>query len=328
MSTSSFPPHEGNTYFIDPEHASEMGRLIGQDSLLTKQMGPFFQIPQSHLSNIHVVLDVACGPGGWVLDLARTYPSLKVVGIDISERMIADAQAQAQAEGIPNAQFRVMNVLTALDFPDDTFDLVNTRFLVGFMPKDAWYSLVREFARITRPGGILQSTEGDTSSVVEGAAIIQLNGLITQALWRSGKSFTREGVSFGITPMLRTFLENGGYMNIGQSAYALDYSHGAEMHEGITRDFLSSFQRLLPFLTKNGLTTPKKFELLYLQAQQEMRLESFRAIWYSLTVWGFLPSSLSTSSDIQAKGGAAKAKCRLCRHESICEGGSTAKRAA
>jgi len=296
MSTSAFPSQEGNTYFIDPEHVAEMERLIKQDHLVTKQLAPLLHIPDEHLSRVHAVLDVACGPGGWVLEVARANPSVEVVGVDLSQRMIAYAQAKAKAEGIRNVTFRVMDVLASpLGFPDDTFDLVNTRFLVGFMLRDAWNSLVQECARITRDGGILQLTEGDTSSVVEGAAILHLNNLITQALWRTGQSFTREGVSFGVTPMLRPFLQNGGYSNIGQSAHVLDYSYGAEAHEGMTQDFLSSLQRLQPFLTKHGPTTPKKFALLYQKAQQEMHSEAFRAVWYLLTVWGTLASSDSTN---------------------------------
>ena len=63
------PPANNNTYFIDAEDAAEMARLTHQDRLLTKGMGGLF--PDSFdLSEVHDILDIACGPGGWVLDVA------------------------------------------------------------------------------------------------------------------------------------------------------------------------------------------------------------------------------------------------------------------
>src|SRR5215472_3460526 len=120
MSTTNNPPQNDRTYFIDAENAAEMARLTRQDRLITKSMGGLF--PEiSDLSGVHAILDVACGPGGWVLDVARTYPDMHVKGVDISEIMIAYASCMAQTEALGNASFQVMNALQPLDFPDNSF---------------------------------------------------------------------------------------------------------------------------------------------------------------------------------------------------------------
>jgi len=77
---------EETTYFIDAENVAEMARLAHQDRLLTKEMGGLFP-PQLDLSTIHNVLDIGCGPGGWVLDVAQAHPIISVTGIDISHIM-------------------------------------------------------------------------------------------------------------------------------------------------------------------------------------------------------------------------------------------------
>src|SRR5258708_3157755 len=57
-------PFEG--YVIDAENAAEMARLLLQDQLLTRAMGgPLAE--QVDMSQVHRVLDIGCGPGGWVL---------------------------------------------------------------------------------------------------------------------------------------------------------------------------------------------------------------------------------------------------------------------
>src|SRR5579859_6206340 len=127
-----------NTYQLDPEHVSELTRLIRQSRFMTHAQGGLFSdhpvLPASR------VIDLACGPGDWALDLARAYKDdgIEVVGIDISNLMVGYAQAQAKASRIDNAAFFVGNVMKPLLFPNHHFDIVNARFLT-FMPASAWH---------------------------------------------------------------------------------------------------------------------------------------------------------------------------------------------
>lgn len=105
------------------------------------------------------MLDIACGPGAWALDVAQAFPQKRVTGIDISRMMVQYAKAEAREKGLYNASFQVMDALKPLAFADDSFDLVNARFITGFMSKAASPILVRECMRILRPGGILRLTE-------------------------------------------------------------------------------------------------------------------------------------------------------------------------
>ena len=118
MSTS--PSQSNHPYFIEAENAAEMARLMHQDRLLTKSMGGLFP-EQLNLSHVTTVLDVACGPGGWILDVARTYPKMEAVGIDISTTMTGYATAQARMQDLSNAKFQVMDALKPLEFPDNSF---------------------------------------------------------------------------------------------------------------------------------------------------------------------------------------------------------------
>jgi SAM-dependent methyltransferase len=86
-----------SNYFVqDKGSEAELIRLKIQDDFVTVGMGG--PLPeQSDPASFHRVLDVGCGPGGWILDLARIYPQMNLTGIDISWRMIEYARAQAQA---------------------------------------------------------------------------------------------------------------------------------------------------------------------------------------------------------------------------------------
>ncbi len=97
------------SYILDTENAAEMARLTKQDRLVTTGMGGL-AAAYDDLSGRHHLLDIACGPAGWALDVASTFPHINVVGIDINRQMIASAQAQAQARQLANADFRLVQL--------------------------------------------------------------------------------------------------------------------------------------------------------------------------------------------------------------------------
>lgn len=286
MPTADHPPGE-HTYVIDAESAAEMARLLQQDRLLTSHLGGL--LPEgADAADLRRVLDLACGPGGWAQAVARAYPDLEVVGIDISRRMIEYARASAQEQGLSNVTFRIMDVLKPLDFPDHSFDLVNARLLFGFMPPAAWPTLLEECLRVTRSGGILRLTECE-SDLTTSPATQQLTGMVTRALQLARRSFSPDGRHFGILPMLGHFLRQAGCHSIQQQAYALDWSAGMEANAS-TRLNLQSLLRLLePFLVNIQLIAEEEFEPLYHKASAEMQANDFCAVTLFLSVWGKRP---------------------------------------
>lgn len=80
------------------------------------------------------------------------YPKdAEVVGIDMSEKMLAKAEARAQALGRP-VTLRRMNLLS-LDFPDASFDTVAVTFVLLCLPDELQEPALRELRRVTKPEG-------------------------------------------------------------------------------------------------------------------------------------------------------------------------------
>ena len=99
------------------------------------------------------VLDVGCGIGGTSRHLAKSLgPNSKVQGITLSPNQVKRATELAAEQNLPNASFQVMNAL-AMDFPDDTFDLVWACESGEHMPDKKKY--VEEMVRVLKPGGRL-----------------------------------------------------------------------------------------------------------------------------------------------------------------------------
>ncbi|WP_156302933.1 class I SAM-dependent methyltransferase, partial [Methylogaea oryzae] len=79
----------------------------------------------------------------------------RVVAADLAERLLAVAQAKAQAQGLDNIEFRVGDLLQ-LGYADASFDAAVCVFGIFFVPDMA--AAVRELWRQLRPGGRLAIT--------------------------------------------------------------------------------------------------------------------------------------------------------------------------
>jgi ubiquinone/menaquinone biosynthesis C-methylase UbiE len=286
MSIPVDQPLSENIYPIDHESGAEMARLMEQDHLFTKGMRGLFA-ECSDLSQIHRILDVACGPGGWALEVAFAYPEKEVVAFDISETMINYARTQALVQGLQNVSFRVMDALQPLDFPAASFDLVNAR-IIAFLPPKAWPSLIHEFLRITRPGGIIRLTETELS-VSSSPALERMQEIFTGALKAAGQSLSPDGRRLGITPQLGRFLRQAGCINVQNMAHAIDYSAGTEAYTAFYQDWKMVYKLAQPFYINTGVTTQQEVDRVYEQMLLEMMSDDFCAVHYLLTVWGEKP---------------------------------------
>jgi ubiquinone/menaquinone biosynthesis C-methylase UbiE len=96
------------------------------------------------------VLDAGCGEGHNTRLFARQ--GAKLCGVDISAEMIAQAQAQEQAEPL-GIDYRVGSIAKMDEFADASFDVVVST--MALMDCADYAGAVREFWRVLRPGGML-----------------------------------------------------------------------------------------------------------------------------------------------------------------------------
>jgi len=96
-------------------------------------------------------IDLGCGPGQLVIDLAQRYPVLHVTGLDLSAEMLDLARRNADEAGVGDRiEFKAGNA-EDMPFPDGHFDLV-----VSTLSLHHWtdpVTVLNEVARVTRPGG-------------------------------------------------------------------------------------------------------------------------------------------------------------------------------
>ena len=110
------------------------------------------------------VLDIATGRGAVLFPLADAVGPLgKVIGIDISQQMIAETSREILEKDINWVKLLCMDA-EHLDFPDSNFDYVFCGFGLFFLPSIP--TALAEFKRVLKPEGkLVVSTWGEDSAL-------------------------------------------------------------------------------------------------------------------------------------------------------------------
>jgi arsenite methyltransferase len=100
------------------------------------------------------VLDLGCGAGTDLLIAAQMVgPQGRVIGIDMTESMLARARESATTTGLENVELH-RSLIESLRVADASVDVVISNGVIDLIPdKDAVFD---EIGRVLRPGGRLQ----------------------------------------------------------------------------------------------------------------------------------------------------------------------------
>jgi ubiquinone/menaquinone biosynthesis C-methylase UbiE len=112
------------------------------------------------------LLDVACGTGRTLHQLAVAHPALRLYGVDLSPAYVRLARRRLADVG--EAALAVENA-EALPFADGAFDVVTSVYLFHELPRNTRRAVAREMLRVVRPGGLVVLE--DSAQLAESAEI-------------------------------------------------------------------------------------------------------------------------------------------------------------
>ncbi|CAG8503194.1 12938_t:CDS:2 [Acaulospora morrowiae] len=183
--------HEASKSSFESCGISETKRLQSQYSYMSNLWESKFYSPinQKLRDGGMKVLDIGCGTGEWILDMAREYPNTKFYGLDLSPNY--------QTSSLPeNVEFYQGNLLEGLPFEDVTFDFVHMSLLVRWLTTKQWEDVViRELVRVTKPFGFIELMEGDLTLHNQGPVTMKLQ-----------EAFLASMHARGISPMIETII--------------------------------------------------------------------------------------------------------------------------
>ena len=155
------------------------------------------------------VLDVCTGTAGVAMRTARTH-HCRVVGVDLSPKMLSRAQHNLSSNGLAGQIPLVMGRAEDLAFANDCFDAVSVTYLLRYV--DDPEATMLEIIRVLKPGGRLVSLEfGVPPNPVARAfwhaytrAILPIAGALVSRGWRHVGGF----LGPSITDLYHSYTEN------------------------------------------------------------------------------------------------------------------------
>lgn len=104
--------------------------------------GPTSALQLHHLTQLasmirpgDIVLDLACGPGPLLLELAAIYPDCKFIGVDLSKPMLDALTEQCLARGIVNVEARCEDICELSSVAAGSIDVVISTSALHHLPR-------------------------------------------------------------------------------------------------------------------------------------------------------------------------------------------------
>ncbi|GAN03832.1 type 11 methyltransferase [Mucor ambiguus] len=175
------PANRGSKYIL-PNNEEELDRLVQVHFIYKYLFGDNFSAPVKDLlssnqlrrnsgSSHHQrmqdspslltlspprVLDIACGNGTWILEMATEFPESQFHGIDI----LANYPTTVKPANTFFCQHDILHP-KGLPYPDDYFDYIHMRQVYSCFSEQDWVTVMKEIKRLLKPGGYVELRDID-----------------------------------------------------------------------------------------------------------------------------------------------------------------------
>ena len=231
------------------------------------------------LSRVWRVLDVACGSGQWVRDMATWSPEMTIVGLDRQTEVVELARHLSDIWRLDNTSFLVGDMHHMEAIEDNSFDLVHARFLAPSVASHHWFALLQECLRVCRSGGTLVWTEASFPST-NSAACLRWWQWMQQAISRLGNTPD-------VTPYMQRLLHDvGGIDNthVCRVETVLDISADTPLHTRVYRHISSILDATKSLLLRTEVADKQELDALCQQIIIDVYSDSFQGAWTLTTL--------------------------------------------
>lgn len=195
-------------------------------------------------------LDLGCGPGFWIEQIARSFPKA-IVAADLTDNALELSKKRVEMLGISNVSFVKTNA-ESLCFKDSSFDHVNCQGVIHHTPNTK--KAFKEISRVLKPEGSFSVSVYYKNIFLRSWPILRFGGKLLKKFGGGLKGRGRE-VIFGVNDVNEIVrLYDGSQNPIGKSYSRQELIDILPVDLEIEKIFLHFFPaRSLPFSLPRGL---------------------------------------------------------------------------
>jgi ubiquinone/menaquinone biosynthesis C-methylase UbiE len=224
----------GDTVYTHGHHAA----VLRSHRWRTAANSAAYLLP--HLRPGDAVLDVGCGPGTITADLAVLVAPGRVTALDRAETVLDQARATIREHGPGERGLDTVDFATgdvhALDFPDDSFDVVHAHQVLQHVGDPV--RALSEMRRVCRPLGIVAARDSDYAAFTWYPSMPELDDWL--ALYR--EVARRNGGEPDAGRRLRSWAQQAGFTDVtaGASVWCFANDEGLAWWAGMWADRIVS----------------------------------------------------------------------------------------
>ncbi|KAF7724305.1 hypothetical protein EC973_001151 [Apophysomyces ossiformis] len=259
-----------NSSYFMPRDEAEQDRLNSQHFSIKAVFGGNI-MPQvlENLPTNAKILDIGCGSGSWVMEVAIDHPSAQVIGVDMADMFPMTIRPE-------NVRFQLHNVLEGLPYEDASFDFVHMRLMLGALRTNEWPEVLIEIDRVLKPGGSVQLVEGDFTETSQSPLIEKVITAFHNAMYERDQDPW-------IASKLKTLLEQLSYEAIHVETRKFDYSKPEDpIAQEMLWNWRNTLRTLRPALSHRLVRHPDEFNDLV----DEYIADCTRFGWYA-QMWSY-----------------------------------------
>ncbi|KAI9268925.1 S-adenosyl-L-methionine-dependent methyltransferase [Phascolomyces articulosus] len=253
---------ESSSYCL-PRDEEEQDRLNSEHfaikALFSNNILPYVEQQLPDNANI---LDIGCGSGSWVMEMAIEHPNAHVTGLDMADMFPTAIRPE-------NVTFQLTNIIDGLPYDDNTFDFVHMRQLVVGLRATEWPNVIAEIFRVLKPGGLVQLVESDFT--------------------------VHRGQDPWIASKLENLLSDRTFNDVQQETRTIEFGQDGDPIAGeMMWSWKSAMRSLKPFLAHRLLKNPDEYNPVLERYFQECT----HYHWH-MKIWALCaqkPSSITTHS--------------------------------
>ncbi|KAI9476027.1 MAG: S-adenosyl-L-methionine-dependent methyltransferase [Benjaminiella poitrasii] len=172
--------HDSHNTSILPRDELEQDRLNSQHfSLKALYGGNILPSVKNSLPANAKILDLGCGSGCWVMEMAVEHPYYQFIGVDMADMFPTTIRPE-------NVKFELYNILNGLSYPDNSFDYIHMRLMITGLRSEEWPKVIAEIYRVLKPGGLVQLVESDFTEKTNIQVVETFNSEFRKALVELG----------------------------------------------------------------------------------------------------------------------------------------------
>ncbi|KAG2225913.1 hypothetical protein INT45_006609 [Circinella minor] len=198
------------------------------------------------------IVDVGCGPGTWVLEMATEFPNADFHGVDISPQFPSTIKPS-------NAFFKQQNILDGLPYPDNSIDYLHVQLMLTSLTQEQVLKLLGDIMRVLKPNGYVELRDVEYRVQRPGPVT---DALINQKLYDFfDKSYN---IKFDLSHRMSTLLmvscnqqSDGGFVDVHQEKVTIPLGWGGQLGEIHSQNLHAYLKSLDPKIRQATSTQSK-----------------------------------------------------------------------